>query len=94
MIEVYLLCLSILGLAGSLVLVRYYWVGRRWVSLAAWTLVAAAWGWLTGGELLWTVAGWSEWVTQMPRAVVYRVLMVGGIWIMVLGRRRQRPWHA
>lgn len=89
LIEIYLLVLSGLGLAGSLVLLRYYWVSGRWVSIVAWALVSGAWGWLTIGELLWNVAGWGEWITRMPRAMVFRILIVVGIWIMVFGRRRR-----
>lgn len=90
LVEVYLLLLSLLGLAGCGVLCRTAYVARRWVSLAAGTLGVAAWGWLFIGELLWNVVGWSEWVTRLPRATVFRLLMVAGIWLLVFAHRRRR----
>ena len=90
MVEIYLLVLSLLGLIGCGVLCRAAYVGRRWLSLAAWNLATAAWGWLFAGELMWNVAGWSEWVTRLPRATVFRVFMVGAIWLLVFAHRRRR----
>jgi hypothetical protein len=90
MIEVYLLVLSLAGLVGCAVLCQASWRERHWISLVAWNLGVLAWGWLSVGELLWNVVGWAEWVTRLPRALVFRSLMVAGIWLLVLAHRRRR----
>lgn len=88
--EIYLLLLSLAGFVGCAVLARASWVSRRYLSLTAWNLGVVAWGWLSLGEIMWNVVGWSEWVTRMPRATVFRVFMVAAIWALVWAHARSR----
>lgn len=88
--EILLLLLSIAGFVGCCVLARAARVTQRYISLLAYTLAAIAWGWLAFGELIWNVVGWSEWVTAMPRAPVFRIFMVAAIWTLVWAHARSR----
>ncbi|WP_370177623.1 hypothetical protein [Alteriqipengyuania sp.] len=50
------LTLSIIALAGAVLLIRLGWGGRRYLAIAGWAVAALAVGWLTWADGAWGMA--------------------------------------